>query len=114
MRLRPSTEGLRSLRERARQEWIKSHPVDTRFIEPGSPWQNGHNESFNGVLRDGCLNRCAFASVCEARLIAERWRQGYNEERPHGALNQIPPCVRSGDGARAEGSGMRFMPKFQP
>ena len=63
------------------------------FIEPGSPWQNGHNESFNGVLRDGCLNRWAFISVREARSVVENWRQEYNEERPHGALNQMTPAA---------------------
>jgi putative transposase len=56
------------------QEWIEDRPTDTYFIEPGSPWQNGHNESFNGVLRDGCLNRWAFMSVREARLVVESWR----------------------------------------
>ena len=75
------------------QDWIKTRPTDTYFIEPGSPWQNGHNESFNGVFRDGCLNRWAFLSVREARLIVESWRQEYNEERPHGALNQITPAA---------------------
>ncbi len=75
------------------QEWIKNRPVDTKFIEPGSPWQNGHHESFNGVLRDGCLNRWAFASVREARLVVESWRREYNEERPHGALNHITPAA---------------------
>ena len=75
------------------QEWVENRPTDTYFIEPGSPWQNGHNESFNGVLRDGCLNRWAFMSVREARLIVENWRQEYNEERPHGALNQITPIA---------------------
>jgi transposase InsO family protein len=75
------------------QDWIKTRPTDTYFIEPGSPWQNGHNESFNGVLRDGCLNRWAFLSVREARSIVESWRQEYNEERPHGALNQITPAA---------------------
>jgi len=75
------------------QEWIEERPVDTRFIEPGSPWQNGHNESLNGVFRDGCLNRWAFLSVREARLVVESWRREYNEERPHGALNQITPAA---------------------
>ncbi|MBC8341695.1 MAG: transposase [Proteobacteria bacterium] len=75
------------------QEWIKDRPTDTYFIEPGSPWQNGHNESFNGVLRDGCLNRWAFMSVGEARLVVESWRSEYNDERPHGALNQMTPAA---------------------
>ena len=75
------------------QEWIKDRPSNTYFIEPGSPWQNGHNESFNVVLRDGCLNRWAFMSVREAKLIVESWRREYNEERPHGALDQITPAA---------------------
>jgi transposase InsO family protein len=75
------------------QEWIERRGIDTKYIEPGSPWQNGHNESFNGVLRDGCLNRWAFLSVREARLVVESWRREYNEERPHGALNQITPAA---------------------
>jgi transposase InsO family protein len=75
------------------EEWIETRPTDTYFIEPGSPWQNGHNESFNGVLRDGCLNRWDFVSVREARSVVEAWRQEYNEERPHGALNQMTPAA---------------------
>jgi len=74
-------------------DWIEDHEIDTKYIDPGSPWQNGHNESFNGVLRDGCLNRWAFSSVREARLVVESWRHEYNEERPHGALNQITPAA---------------------
>jgi putative transposase len=49
--------------------------------------------SFNGVFRDSCLNRWLFVSVREARLVVERWRQEYNEERPHGALGQITPAA---------------------
>ena len=75
------------------QDWLKDRGIDTKYIEPGSPWQNGHNESFNGVLRDGCLNRWAFFSVREARMVVESWRHEYNEERPHGALNQITPAA---------------------
>jgi putative transposase len=75
------------------QEWITDRPIDTKYIDPGSPWQNGHNESFNGVLRDGCLNRWPFVSVREAQLVVESWRREYNEERPHGALSQITPAA---------------------
>jgi transposase InsO family protein len=75
------------------QDWISQRGIATKFIEPGSPWQNGHNESFNGVFRDGCLNRWLFVSVREARLVVEQWRQEYNEERPHGALGQITPAA---------------------
>jgi transposase InsO family protein len=75
------------------QDWLEDHGIDTKYIEPGSPWQNGHNESFNGVFRDGCLNRWAFVSVREARMVVESWRQEYNEERPHGALGQVTPAA---------------------
>lgn len=71
--------------------WLRTHHVDTHFIDPGCPWQNGHNESFNGVFRDGCLNRWLFASVQEARRIITHWLEEYNHERPHGALDGLTP-----------------------
>jgi len=71
------------------QEWLEGRRIDPNYIEPGSRWPDGHIESFIGVLRDGCLNRWVFASVREARLVVESWRREYNEERPHGVLNQI-------------------------
>jgi putative transposase len=72
-------------------DWLHAQQVDTAFIAPGSPWQNGHNESFNGVFRDGCLNRWLFASVQEARRIIHHWLEEYNYERPHGALDGLTP-----------------------
>ena len=75
------------------QEWIKDREIGIRFIDPGSPWQNGHNESFNGVFRDGCLNRWLFESVREAREATEAWLQEYNEERPHGSLGGRSPVL---------------------
>ncbi len=75
------------------QDWIEDRQIGIRFIEPGSPWQNGHNESFNGVFRDGCLNRWLFESVREAREATEAWLQEYNEERPHGSLGGRPPVL---------------------
>ena len=71
--------------------WLREQRVDTHFIAPGSPWQNGQNESFNGVFRDGCLNRWLFSSVQEARRIITNWREEYHHERPHGALNGLTP-----------------------
>ena len=71
--------------------WLYAQHVDTHFIDPGSPWQNGHNESFNGVFRDGCLNRWLFTSVPEARRIITNWLEEYNHERPHGALDGLTP-----------------------
>ena len=75
------------------QEWIKGRGIGVRFIKPGSPWQNGHNESFNGVFRDGCLNRWLFESIREAREASEYWLQEYNVERPHGSLSGRPPAL---------------------
>ena len=71
--------------------WLRTRYIHTPFIDPGSPWQNGHNESCNGVFRDGCLNRWLFMSVQEARHIIENWREEYNNERPHGALDGLTP-----------------------
>lgn len=73
------------------QTWLKERQVNVRYIDPGSPWQNGHNESFNGVFRDGCLDRWSFYSVTEARHVIEHWLEEYNEVRPHGAIKQITP-----------------------
>lgn len=74
------------------QEWIADRQIAARFIEPGSPWQNGHNESFNATFRDGCLNRWLFESVREAREASEAWLQEYNQERPHGSLGGRSPA----------------------
>ena len=74
------------------QEWLESAGVKTRYIDPGSPWQNGHNESFNAVFRDGCLDRWLFYSVQEARREIGSWLAEYNTERPHGALAGVPPA----------------------
>jgi putative transposase len=71
--------------------WRREQRVDTHFIAPRSPWQNGHNERFNGVFRDGCLNRWLFTSVPEAKRIIQHWLEEYNHERPHGALDGLPP-----------------------
>ena len=75
------------------QEWIENQQINVRFIDPGSPWQNGHNESFNGVFRDGCLNRWLFESVREAREATEHWLQEYNTERPHESLSGRSPVL---------------------
>jgi transposase InsO family protein len=73
------------------QDWIAKRGIGAVFIEPGSPWQNGHNESFNGVFRDGCLNRWLFESIREAREASESWLREYNQERPHGSLEGLTP-----------------------
>ena len=71
--------------------WLGRVGVKTLFIEPGSPWENGYNESFNGKLRDELLNREIFYSLKEVQILTERWRREYNTIRPHSSLGYKPP-----------------------
>jgi transposase InsO family protein len=71
--------------------WLTRLGVKTLFIEPGSPWENGYIESFNGKLRDELLNGEIFDTVIEARVIVEQWRKEYNTRRPHSSLGYLPP-----------------------
>lgn len=66
--------------------------VKTLYIEPGSPWENGYNESFNGKLRDELLNGEIFYTLKEAQIIIEQWRRHYNTVRPHSSLGYRPPA----------------------
>ena len=72
--------------------WLKKVGVKTLFIEPGSPWENGYVESFNGKLRDELLNGEIFYTLKEAKVLIERWRVHYNTIRPHRSLGQRPPA----------------------
>ena len=71
--------------------WLEALQVQTLFIEPGSPWENGYVESFNGKLRDELLDREIFYTLTEAQILIERWRRQYNTVRPHSALGYRPP-----------------------
>jgi putative transposase len=71
--------------------WLSRLGVKTLFIEPGSPWENGYIESFNGKLRDELLNREVFTTLMEAKVLIENWRQEYNTVRPHSALRYRTP-----------------------
>jgi putative transposase len=73
------------------QEWLAVKGIEPIYTKPGSPWENGKNESFNGRLRDECLNLNWFHNVCEARVILQRWRTYYNQERPHSSLKYQTP-----------------------
>ena len=68
------------------RHWLAALNVETLFIEPGSPWENGYVESFNGKLRDELLDREIFYTLTEAKILIERWRREYNTVRPHSAL----------------------------
>jgi len=74
------------------REWLQRLGVKTLFIEPGSPWENGYIESFNGKLRDELLNGEIFDTILEAKVITEQWRKQYNTIRPHSALAYRPPA----------------------
>jgi putative transposase len=75
--------------------WLSAAKVKTLFIEPGSPWENGYNESFNGKLRDELLNGEIFYSLKEAQTMIENWRIHYNTVRPHSSLNYRPPAPQT-------------------
>jgi transposase InsO family protein len=72
--------------------WLARVRVKTLFIQPGSPWENGYVESFNGKLRDELLNGEIFYTLREAKVLIERWRQYYNRKRPHSSLGYRPPA----------------------
>ena len=74
------------------REWLKRLEVTTTFIEPGSPWENGYIESFNGKMRDELLNGEMFDTMFEARILIEQWRHEYNTIRPHSSLGYRPPA----------------------
>ena len=74
------------------RQWLAALQVETLFIEPGSPWENGSVESFNGKLRDELLDREIFYTFTEAQILIERWRREYNTVRPHSALGYRPPA----------------------
>lgn len=80
---------------KAVRAWLRRIGVKTLFIEPGSPWENGYNESFNGKLRDELLNGEIFYTLREAQVLIERWRQHYNTVRPHSSLGYSPPAPRT-------------------
>ena len=74
------------------RRWLGELGARTLFIEPGSPWENGYIESFNGKLRDELLKREVFYTLEEAQVLIEQWRQMYNRRRPHSSLGNKPPA----------------------
>lgn len=77
---------------KAVRKWLKRLGVKTLYIEPGSPWENGYIESFNGSLRYELLNTEIFDTLLEAKVLTERWRREYNQVRPHSSLGYRPPA----------------------
>lgn len=79
----------------ALREWLNKLSVKPLFIEPGSPWENGYVESFNGKMRDELLNGEIFYTLQEAQILIERWRKDYNSIRPHSSLGYRPPAPQA-------------------
>ncbi len=77
------------------REWLSAARIRTLFIEPGSPWENGYNESFNGKLRDELLNGEIFYTLKEAQILIEWWRNHYNAVRPHSSIGYRSPAPQT-------------------
>ena len=75
------------------RSWLERNGVGPLYIEPGAPWQNAFGESFNGKLRDECLNLELFTSLAEARMVLDDFRLEYNHRRPHSSLDYQPPAA---------------------
>mgnify|MGYP005856634091 CR=1 FL=1 len=74
-------------------QWVQDRAIEWHHIAPGKPQQNGYVESFNGRLRDECLNETLFASLGHARSVLRRWRDDYNKVRPHGGIGGLAPTA---------------------
>lgn len=86
------------------QEWLARSGTQTVYIEPGHPWENGYCESFNGKLRDECLNEEVFYNQRHAQVVIEKWRRQYNEERPHSSLGYRTPAEVARDSVVVAGA----------
>ena len=78
---------------RALKDWLCAVGVETSYIAPGNPWENGYNESFNGKFGDDFLRCESFYSLREAAILIESWRRHYNDVRPHSALGHLSPSA---------------------
>ena len=98
---------------RAILQWVEAAQIETAFIDPGKPWQNGTDESFNGKLRNECLSLQWFRNRVDAKVGIEQWRRHYNEVRPHSSLGSLTPfefkaaCVASFTEGRSPASPAR-------
>jgi putative transposase len=73
--------------------WLSQEQIETALIDPGKPWQNGSNESFNGKFRDECLSMQWFKNRVDAKILIEDWRQAFNTVRPHSSLSYQTPAA---------------------
>lgn len=96
----------------ALRTWLEASEVGTLYIEPGAPWENGFNESFNSRLRDELLNRELFTSLQEAKVVTEDYRLEYNHRRPHSSLAYMTPAAYAA--AKRAGSDEPYKGPFSP
>jgi transposase InsO family protein len=87
--------------------WMVGRGLETLYIEPGAPWENGYAESFNSKVRDELLNAEEFGSLLEARVLAREWRQDYNHVRPHSSLGYRTPAEYGAMVPRADSAALR-------
>jgi len=96
------------------QEWIARRGFKTLYIKPGSPWQNAYRESFNSRFRDEFLNKEAFASVLEAKVLGKQHRHWHNQERPHSSLDDQTPAEFAQRSLAAASAPLRQPPGCAP
>ena len=92
---------------KAIRAWVASAGLETLYIDPGAPWENGYAESFNGKVRDELLNAEEFGSVLEAKVLAKEWRRDYNHVRPHSSLGYRTPAEFGAMVPRADSAALR-------
>jgi len=95
-------------------KWTTKEGIETAFIDPGKPWQNGTNESVNGPFRDGCLGVAWFRSRIEAKALIETWRRHYNDVRPHSSLGGLTPSEFKRRCTDSKSSRRRATPEGSP
>src|SRR5206468_9327191 len=92
---------------KAIRAWTAGVGLETLYIEPGSPWENGYAESFNSKVRDELLNAEEFGSELEAQVLAKEWRRDYNQVRPHSSLGYRTPAEYGAMAPRADSAAPR-------
>jgi transposase InsO family protein len=92
---------------KAIRAWMAGAGLETLYIDPGAPWENGYAESFNSKVRDELLNAEEFASLLEARVLGQEWKQAYNHERPHSSLGYRTPAEFGALCPRANSAALR-------